>query len=273
FDDKGKRIKKAEPAMPVEVLGLSDVPQAGDVLTVFSSEKEARTAAEDHRKDREALRAPRAPRLSSLFSQIQAGQVKELNIILKTDVQGSIEPIRASLERLGSDKIKIRIVHDGSGSITENDAMLAIASSGIIIGFNTRPEPGAKMLADSQGVDIRIYQVIYELVDDLEKALAGMLEPTYVDVIEGHGEIRTVFSIKGGKIAGVYVTDGKLSRGALVRVLRDGEILHESSISSLKHFKDDVREMTAGFECGVTIGGFLKFEVGDIIEAYRKEKE
>jgi translation initiation factor IF-2 len=273
FDDKGKRVKKAEPAMPVELLGLNDVPQAGDILTVVSNEKNARTEAEQHRMDRETLIVSGTPKLSNVFSQIQAGQVKELNIILKTDVQGSIEPIRASLERLGSDEVKIRIVRYGSGSITEHDVNLAIASKGVIIGFNSRPEPGAKLLADSQGVDIRNYQVIYNLIDDLEKALAGMLEPTYVDVVEGHGEIRALFNVRRGKIAGVYVTDGKLSRGALARVLRNGEIIHESTITSLKHFKDDVKEMAAGFECGATIGDFTKFEVGDIIESYKKEKQ
>lgn len=273
FDDKSKRAKKAEPAMPVEVLGLNDIPQAGDILTVVGNEKKARAEAEQQQKEREELGASRAPRLSNLFAQIQEGQIKELNIVLKTDVQGSIEPIRASLERLGSDDLKIRIVHYGSGSITENDVMLAIASKGIVIGFNTRPEPGAKLLADSQGVDIRSYQVIYELVNDVEKALAGMLEPTYADIIEGHGEVRAIFKVRRGKIAGAYVTDGKLSRGALARVVRNGEVIHESSVSSLKHFKEDVREMAAGFECGLGIGGFSDFEVGDIIEAYRKEKQ
>ncbi len=272
FDDKGKRVKKAEPSTPVGVLGLSSVPQAGDTLTVVSGEKEARAEVQRQQREKDMSSASKVPKLSNLFAQIQAGNVKELNIILKTDVQGSIEPIRDSLERLGSGGVKVRIVHSGSGSITENDVLLAIASKGIIIGFNARPEPGAKRLADMEGVDIRSYQVIYTLVEDVEKALAGMLEPTYVDVIEGHGEVRATFSTRQGKIAGVYVTDGKISRGASARVLRKGQPVFEGQVSSLKHFKENVREITAGFECGVGVEGFPEFDVGDIIETYRKEK-
>jgi translation initiation factor IF-2 len=272
FDDKGKRVKKAEPSTPVGVLGLSSVPQAGDNLTVVSGEKEARTEVQRRQKEKGLSGVSKVPRLSNLFAQIQAGNVKELNIILKTDVQGSIEPIRDSLERLGSGEVKVRIVHLGSGSITENDVMLAIASKGIIIGFNARPEPGAKRLAEQEGVDIRSYQVIYTLVEDVEKALAGMLEPTYVDVIEGHGEVRATFSTRQGKIAGVYVTDGKISRGAMARVIRKGEVVAEAQVSSLKHFKENVREIAAGFECGIGIEGFTDFQIGDIIESYRKEK-
>jgi translation initiation factor IF-2 len=273
FDDKGKRIRKAEPSAPAEVLGLNEIPQAGDILRVVASEKTARAEAEQRRTDRESLGAAAGPRLSNIAAQIQAGQVKELNIVLKTDVQGSLEPIRSSLERLGSDEVKIRIVHHGSGSITDNDVLLAIASKGVVIGFNTRPEPGAKLLADSQNVDIRNYQIIYELVDDLEKALAGMLEPTYADVVEGHAEVRAIFKVRRGKIAGAYVTDGKVSRGAFARVIRDGETIHESSIASLKHFKDDAREMSAGFECGIGVADFAQLDVGDIIESYRREKQ
>jgi len=272
FDDKGKRVRKAEPSMPVEVLGLNSVPQAGDSLAVVGSEKEARAEAQQRQMERERVGASRAPRLSNLFAQIQAGQVKELNIILKTDVQGSLEPIRSSLERLGSKEVKVSIVHSGSGNITENDVMLAIASKGITIGFNTRPEPGAKLLADSEGVDIRCYQVIYNVVEDIEKALVGMLEPTYMDVVEGHAEVRAIFNVRQGEIAGAYVTDGKLSRGAQARVLRNGESIHESSIASLKHFKENVRDMAAGFECGLGIEGFSGFEIGDIIESYIREK-
>lgn len=272
FDDSGKRIKRAGPSMPVEVLGINSVPQAGDLLTVVSSEKEGRAEAQRRQSERAGIGLSMAPRLSNLFARIQAGKVKELNIVLKTDVQGSMEPIRISLEQLGSDEVKVRIVHSDSGNITENDVMLAIASKGIIIGFNTRPEPGAKLLADKEGVDIRCYEVIYKLVEDVEKALAGLLEPTYVDVVEGHAEVRAVFAIRPRKIAGAYVTNGKFSRGAQARVLRGGEVIHESSVSSLKHFKENVREMAAGFECGIGIEGFTAFEVGDIIESYRKER-
>ncbi len=272
FDDRGKRVKKAGPSTPVGVLGLSSVPQAGDTLAVVSGEKEARTEGQRRQKEKELSSVSKVPRLSNVFAQIQAGNVKELNIILKTDVQGSIEPIRDSLERLSSGEVKVRIVHLGSGSITENDVLLAIASKGIIIGFNTRPEPGAKRLAEQEGVDIRLYQVIYTLVEDVEKALAGMLEPTYVDVIEGHGEVRATFNTRQGKIAGVYVTDGKISRGSMARVVRKGEVMAEAQVSSLKHFKENVREIAAGFECGIGVEGFTDFQIGDIIEAYKKEK-
>jgi len=258
--------------MPVEILGINGVPQAGDHLLVVGSEKEARTLSLQRQREREAIGKSAVPRLSNIFLQIQAGQMKELDIILKTDVQGSLEPIRTSLEKLGSEEVKVRIVHSGTGNITENDVMLAAASKGVVIGFNTRPEPGAKMLADSEGIDIRCYQVIYKLVEDVEKALTGLLEPTYEDVVEGHAEVRAIFDVKQGRIAGSYVTDGKLSRGAQARVIRKGEVIRDSSISSLRHFKDNVREMAAGFECGIGIEGFSEIEVGDIVEAYRKEK-
>ena len=187
-------------------------------------------------------------------------------------MQGSLEPIRTSLERVGSEDVKVRIIHSGTGNITENDVMLAAASKGVVIAFNNRSEPGAKILAESEGVDIRIYDVIYKLVEDVEKALAGLLDPTYEDVLEGHAEVRAVFNVRPGKIAGAYVTDGKLSRGASARVLRGGGVLHQSSVSSLKRFKDNVREIAAGFECGLGIEGFSDFEVGDIVEVYRSER-
>jgi len=275
FNDKGKRLKRAEPATPVEVLGLNSVPQAGDTLTVTANEKEARTLAQRRQEEKRlASLKPTAPlSLSELFSQIRDGQVKELNIILKTDVQGSIEPIKTSLERLNMDEVKVNILHSGSGSVTEGDVLLALASKGIILGFNTRPEPGARQLADSEGVDIRLYQVIYNLVDDVERAMKGMLEPTYVEVVEGHAEVRATFPIRGrGNVAGVYVTDGKVTRGALAKIIRNGEAIFESSISSLRRFKDDVREVASGFECGVGIEGYSDFQIGDILEFYRRER-
>lgn len=272
FDDKGKRVKRAGPSMPVEVLGLNKVPHAGDIMSVMTTEKEARTEGQRRLEESTQTAASMAPSLSNVYTQIQAGRIKELDIILKTDVQGSLDPIRSSLERLGSEVVKVRLVRSGTGSITENDVMLAIACEGIIIGFNSRPEPGARILADSEGIDIRSYDVIYKLVEDVDKALVGLLEPTYVDVVEGHGEVRAMFSVRQGKIAGTYVTDGKLTRGGMARVLRNGEPVHESSISSLKHFKENVREMATGFECGVGIEGFADVKVGDIIESYRREK-
>jgi len=276
FNDKGKRLKRAEPATPAEVLGFNDVPQAGDILTVTTSEKEARTLAQKQQEEKRlaALSPRRAFSLSDLFSQIRDGRVKELNIILKTDVQGSIEPIKTSLERLNIDEVKVNILHSSSGSITEGDVLLALASKGIVIGFNTRPEPGAKQLADAEGVDIRLYEVIYNLVDDVEKAMKGMLEPTYVEVAEGQAEVRAIFpAVRRGRVAGVYVSDGKVTRGAQARIIRHGEVVFESSVASLKRFKDDVREVSTGFECGVGIEGYDDFEIGDIIELYRKGKQ
>jgi translation initiation factor IF-2 len=276
FNDKGKRLKRAEPATPAEVLGFNDVPQAGDTFTVTTSEKEARTLAQKQQEEKRlaALSPRRAFSLSDLFSQIRDGQVKELNIILKTDVQGSIEPIKTSLERLNIDEVKVNILHSDSGSITEGDVLLALASKGIVIGFNTRPEPGAKQLADAEGVDIRLYEVIYNLVDDVEKAMKGMLEPTYVEVVEGHAEVRAIFPAgRRVRVAGGYVSDGKVARGALARIIRHGEVVFESSVTSLKRFKDDAREVSAGFECGVGIEGYNDFEIGDIIELYKKERQ
>ena len=274
FNDKGKHLRKAEPATPVEILGLDSVPHAGDTLTVTPNEREARSLAQKRQGENRiaALKPTRALSLSELFSKIRDGQVKELNIILKTDVQGSIEPIKASLEQLNIDKVKVNILHSGSGSITEGDVLLALASQGIILGFNTRPEPGAKQLAESEGVEIRCYEVIYNLVEDVEKAMKGMLEPTYVEVVEGHGEVRAIFPVRGGTAAGLYVTDGKITRGALARIMRHGKSIFESSVSSLKRFKDDVREVSTGFECGVGIEGYSGFEIGDIIEFYRRER-
>jgi translation initiation factor IF-2 len=199
--------------------------------------------------------------------------MKELNLILKTDVQGSIEPLKNSVERLGSEEVKVRVIRSGSGNITESDVLLAIASKAIIIGFNTTPEPGARRLAETEGVDIRSYDVIYNLVEDIQKAMTGMLEPVYQAVVEGHAEVIAVFSVrKHGKVAGARVTEGKLTRGASARLIRNGQVIKETTIDSLRHFKDDVREMTMGFECGLGLVGFDDFQVGDIIEAYRQER-
>ena len=272
FNDKGKQIRKAEPATPVEILGIDDVPQAGDTLTVTATEKEARAFSQERQKEKSmAMSTPKTRSLSSLSSQIREGAVKELNVILKTDVQGSIEPIKTSLEQLNTEEVKIHILHSDSGSITESDVLLALASNGIILGFNTRTEPGAAQLADSEGIDIRSYEIIYNIVDDVEKAMKGMLEPTYSDVIDGHAEVRAIFPARGHSVAGVYVTDGKIKRGVRARVMRQGDLIHESSVSSLRRFKDDVKEVDSGYECGMGVEGFNDFEVGDTIEFYRRE--
>ncbi len=269
FNDMGKRVRKAEPSLPVELLGLDSVPQVGDTLTAVAGEHQARALIQKHQQEM----PPKAVSLDNLFDQISAGQVKELDVILKADVQGSIEPIRSSLGQLATEQVQVRIIHSGSGNITESDVMLAIASKGLIIGFGTGVEAGARRLAEVEGVDIRLYDVIYNLVDDVDKALKGMLEPTYVEVIEGRAEVKAVFSsVKKSKVAGVYVTEGKVSRGAPVRVRRGEEIVYESVVSSLRRFKDDVKEVTSGYECGVGVKDFGDFKVGDILELVRREK-
>ncbi len=275
FNDMGKRVRKAEPAMPVELLGLDSVPQAGDTLTSVADEHQARALIQKRQQEvqQQPSLVPKAVSLENLFDQISAGQVKELNVILKADVQGSIEPIRSSLGQLATEQVQVRIIHSGSGNITESDVMLAIASKGLIIGFGTGIEAGARRLADVEGVDIRSYDVIYHLVDDVDKALKGMLEPTYVEVIDGRAEVRAIFSSgRREKVAGVYVTEGKVSRGASARVWRGEQIVCESVVSSLRRFKDDVKEATSGYECGVGIKDFTDFEIGDILELFTKEK-
>jgi translation initiation factor IF-2 len=275
FNDAGKRIKKAEPATPVGILGLNNVPQVGDTFTVVASEREARDLVQKRQQEKQqGLRRPtKLLSLDDLFAQLQEEKTKELSIVLKTDVQGSIEPIKDSLERLETEEIKVKVIHSGSGVITEGDVMLAVASKGIVIGFNTAPTLGAQRLAELEGVDIRRYSIIYELIEDMERALKGMKEPSYAEVIEGHAEVRAIFpSGKYGKVAGVYVNDGKISRDALVKVIRQNQIVHQATLSSLKRFKDDVKEVAAGFECGIGVEGFNQFEVGDVIEFYRKEQ-
>ncbi len=272
YNDKGKHLRKAEPSTPVEILGMDSAPQAGDILTVANTEKEARGLALKRREQKKVERgAANQVSLSNLFSQMREDELKELNIILKTDVQGSIEPIRTSLERLNTYNVKVNILHADSGSITEGDVLLALASKGIIVGFNTRPETGAITLADREGIDIRSYDIIYNIVDDVEKAMKGLLPPTYVEVLNGHAEVRVVFKTKAGIAAGSYVTDGNITRGAMVRVIRKGKAIYTSNVNSLKRFKDDAKEVSAGLECGISIEGFTSFEEGDIIESYRKE--
>jgi translation initiation factor IF-2 len=269
FNDKGRRIKKAEPSTPVEVLGINGVPRSGELFTVVTDEHQARSTGDKY----EAMRAREPLSLSTLSSQISAGKVKELTIILKTDVQGSIEPIKNSIERLGTERARAKVIHAASGSITEGDVLLAAASKGIVIGFNSDPAPGAQQLAEAEGVSIQRYNVIYRLEEDLSKALKGMLEPTYAEVLGGRAEVRAIFpASKYGKVAGVYVKEGKVWRDAKVKVLRQNEVACESRVSSLKRFKEDVTEVVAGLECGLGIEGFTDFYTGDIIEFYRKER-
>ena len=274
FNDMGKRLRKAEPATPVEVLGLNNVPQVGDTLNVVAGEREVRALMQERQLEtQQPSPLTKSVSLTNLFDQISAGQVKELNIILKTDVQGTVEPIRSSLERLGTEEVRVRIIHSGSGNITESDVMLAIASKGLIISFGCGVEAGARRLADVEGVDIRNYDVIYSLVEDVDKALKGMLKPSFVEVIDGRAEVRALFSSgKTGRVVGVYVTEGKLSRGISVRVWRQEQTIGQSTVSSLRRFKEDAKEVTAGYECGVGIKDFDDFQVGDILEFFRIEK-
>ncbi len=275
FNDLGKRVTKAEPSTPVAILGLNEVPRAGDTLTAVRDEQQAHKllAKKQEEMERQAALSRQSVNLNNLYDQISSGEVKELNLVLKTDVQGSIEPIRHSLEQLDNDEVKVRIIHSGTGNITESDVMLAVASNGLIIGFNVSAEEGARLAASRQGVDIRFYDVIYTLSDDVNKALKGMLEPKYEEVIEGRAEVRAVFSAgKGAKAAGVYVTDGKVTRNSSVRVIRGKEVLAESTVSSLKRFKDDAREVTTGYECGVGVKDFSDFAEGDTLEFYKMEK-
>ena len=275
FNEHARRIKSAGPSSPAKVLGISSVPAAGEVVTAAPDERTARTVVTERRRRREAaaFREHRSLSLDTLFGEISAGKIKELNIILKTDVQGSIEPIRNSLERLSTEEVHVKTIHSGSGSITESDVLLALASKGIIIGFNTRPEPGALRQAEVEGVDIHHYSIIYELVEDVEKALKGLHEPVFKDAVDGHVEVRQVFKIsRQGNIAGCFVRDGTVTRSLLVRVTRSGEVIAESDISSLRRFKDDVREVQAGYECGITLTNFDAFQEGDVLEFYHRER-
>ena len=275
LNDLGKRVKKAGPATPVEILGLNSVPQAGDILTAVASEHQAQSMLEKHRREEEERTAAssKVVSLHNLHDKISSGQVKGLNIILKADVQGSIEPIRNSLERPSTDEVQVRILHSGTGNVSESDVMLATASNGLIIGFGVGTDEGARRLASTEGIDIRHYDVIYNVVDDVEKALKGLLEPELVEVIEGHAEVRAVFSApKGVQVAGIYVLDGKVSRNSSVRVRRGEEVISDTTVSSLRRFKDDVREVATGYECGIGVKDFDNLQVGDQLEFYRIDK-
>ena len=274
FDDTGKKIKSAGPSIPVEVLGLSEVPEAGDRFNQVKDEKTARNMAES-RKDKlkaETLLANHRVSLEDLYNQIKEGKVKELAIIVKADVQGSVEAIKQSLEKLSTDDVKVRVIHGGVGAITETDITLATASNAIVIGFNVRPDNNAAAQADRDGVDIKSYRIIYDAIDDVKSAMIGMLEPDYKEVILGTAEVRETYKISNvGTIAGCYVLKGKLQRNAETRVIRDGIVIFESALSSLKRFKDDAKEVNAGYEWGLTIEKFNDIKEGDIVECFMME--
>ncbi|MBQ2412484.1 MAG: translation initiation factor IF-2, partial [Anaerotignum sp.] len=269
---KGDTIKKAGPATAVEILGLSEVPAAGDTFYVAANEKQARQLAESViAKNRETLIAqtPQKVSLDDLFSQIQSGNMKELGIIVKADVQGSVEAVRQSLEKLTNEEVRVRVIHGGVGAVTESDVLLASASNAIIIGFNVRPEPAAKAFAEEEKVDVRLYRVIYHAIEDIQAAMKGMLDPVYEEKVLGHAEVRQTFKASGvGTIAGSYVKDGKIVRNCQVRIVRDGIVVYEGELESLKRFKDDVKEVALGYECGLVFKKFNDVKEGDWVEAF-----
>jgi translation initiation factor IF-2 len=274
INDKGERVAEAGPSTPVEVLGLDEVPMAGDRFQVVSDDRVARqVAAKRSLKIKEATQRAQRITLDDLFKQIQEGEVKELNLIIKGDVQGSVEALQEAIRKLSLDEVKIRIIHTGVGSINESDVMLASASNAIVIGFNVRPDTKARKLAEQDRVDVRLYRIIYEILDDIKAAVTGMLKPVYKEVILGQAGVRQVFKVSRlGSIAGSYVNEGKILRNAMIRVIRDGTVVHEGRIDSLKRFKDDVKEVLSGFECGILLENYNDLQEGDIIEAYQMEQ-
>ncbi len=272
FDDSGNRIDSAGPSTPVEILGLSSLPEAGTLFEVAEDEREARQMVQEYELEARRERQT-SPTLEDVHTRIQTGEVKSLNLIVKTDVQGTVEPVRGALERLNGDETRVNIVHIASGGITESDILLAVASQAIILGFNSPPEQGARALANQESVEIRNYDVIYHMTEDVERALVGMLEPVFEDVLEGRATVRAIFNLgRRAKVAGIYVNDGKIARGATLRVMRGGRLAAEGPVASLKHFQDDVREIANGFEGGVTIDGFNDWREDDLVESYRSEQ-
>ncbi|MBC7766036.1 MAG: translation initiation factor IF-2 [Hyphomonadaceae bacterium] len=275
MDDKGKRVKKAGPSYPVEIVGLSETPDGGDLFYAVQDEKMARDVVEKrkHKQKQEKFASHHKVSLEDLFDQIKLGEVKDLNLIIKADVQGSVEAVKQSLEKLSNEEVRVRAIHGGVGAITESDVMLAMASSAIIIGFNVRPTVGAAVTAEHEQVDVRLYRIIYNAIEEIESAMKGMLTPMYKEVVQGHAEVRAVFKVTGvGTIAGTYVTAGKIHRNDSVRVVRDGIVAHEGTLTSLKRFKDDAKEVAAGYECGIGVEKFNDIKEGDIIECFIMEE-
>jgi len=275
FDQYGRRIRKAKPSTPSAVMGFNDVPNAGDLFQIVASDKEARSIIDQRIQAKEQARLERthAVTLEQLFERFQAGKLRELRLVIKADVQGSLEPIISSLEEMNNGDISINILQSGTGNIGESDVMLAAASKAIVIGFNVEADPTARKLAFTEGVSVRLYDIIYRLTEDIEKALKGMLKPEIVETVIGKAEVRAVFRItKVGKIAGCRVLEGELRRNANMRVVRDKQVIFQGDISSLKHLQDDVREVRQGFECGVSINNFNEFDEGDILECYITEE-
>ncbi|HXV79415.1 MAG TPA: translation initiation factor IF-2 [Candidatus Binatia bacterium] len=272
-DDRGHKVDAAPPSFPVEILGLQGVPQAGDSFIAVADEAKARQVADyrqSKQRETELVKSSKVS-LEELYDQIKAGDVRELRVVLKADVQGSVEALTEALGRLSSDEVKLRVIHGSVGGITESDILLAAASNAIVMGFNVRPESKGAALAAKEGVDVRLYTIIYEVVADVRAAMEGLLEPTYREQTLGRVEVRQIFNISGaGTVAGCYVAEGKIQRGSLVRLLRDQVVVHEGKLGSLKRFKDDVREVAAGYECGLALEGFQDIKQGDVVEAYEK---
>lgn len=274
FDDRGKKIKSAGPSIPVEILGLSEVPAAGDRFIVCKDEKTARNMAELRKQKIKAdsHQASNRVSLEDLYSQIQEGKVKELAIVVKADVQGSVEAIRQSLEKLSTDDVKVRVIHGAVGAITETDVTLAAASNALVIGFNVRPDGNATVQAEKENIEIKTYRIIYDAIKDVKSAMIGMLEPEYKEVVNGKAEVRMTYKISNvGTIAGCYVTDGKIVRNSEIRVIRDGIVIFESTLASLKRFKDDAKEVAKGYECGLSVEKFNDLKEGDVIESFTME--
>ena len=271
INSKGKRVKTAGPSTAVEILGLSEVPQGGDQFVAVPSDKVARNIAEKRQQiaREEMLKANQRMSLDQFFDQMNEGQVKDLNVIIKADVQGSVQAVKQSFEKLSNDEVGVRVIHGGVGAINESDVTLAAASNAIIIGFNVRPVPSAESLAEKESVDVRSYTIIYKAIEDIQAAMSGMLDPEYRDEDTGKAEIREVYKISGvGTVSGCYVTSGKIFRNGKVRIVRDGIIIHEGEILALKRFKDDVKEVNSGYECGMSFVNYNDIKVGDIVEAY-----
>ena len=267
--DGGKRVRKVGPSVPVEILGLDSMPIPGDSFAVVLDEKTAKETVEARRRERELSRGASVS-LEQVHSRMESGEIKALNLVVKTDVQGSVDAIRSALEGLSTEETRVNLLHDATGSITESDVLLAVASKAIVVGFNASPEPGARLLAKQESIDIRFYNVIYDLIDEVEMALQGLLEPVVEDVVEGYATVRGIFDLgRGRKAAGIYVNTGRISRGTEIHVLRNDERLFAGPMVTLRHFKEDVREVPTGLEGGIVLEGFHDYQEGDIIEAHR----
>jgi translation initiation factor IF-2 len=274
-NDRGQVVKSAGPSVPVEITGLAEVPSAGDTFNAVEDEKLARELVEQrkHEAKQEQFKSYQKVTLDNLFSQIEQGEIKELPIIVKADVQGSVEAVKQSLEKISNDEVRVKVIHGAVGAVNESDVMLASVSNAIIVGFNVRPDPVASESAERDGVDIRLYRIIYDAIDEITTAMKGMLAPKYREVQLGRAEVRSVFKISNvGQIAGSYVLDGKISRNAEIRVVRDGIVICEDKIDSLKRFKDDAKEVASGFECGIGLDKFNDIKEGDILEAFIMEE-